>query len=259
MSAGFRSTDSALETVADLQERGRTALLMAVDGQVVGLLGLADRIRPEAERAIAGLRRAGVRRIVMLTGDNKKVAAAIAAQVGIDEYAAELLPEQKVAWVRKLQAEGYRVAMIGDGINDAPALAAADVAVAMGAAGSDIAIDTADIALMTGDIAKAAEALGLSRKTLTVIKQNIAFALFWNVVALMLAGTGALSPIAGALVHNVGSVAVVANSARLVTAREAIPGPTMVSWLRWVDLLFPRESKTSEVRSSASGEATEAA
>ncbi len=251
---GIPLDDSALDTVSGLQERGRTALLMAVDGKVRGSLGLADRIRPEAGRAITRLRATGVRRIVMLTGDNKRVAAAVAAQAGIDEYAAELLPEQKVERVRKLQAEGYRVAMVGDGINDAPALAAADAAVAMGAAGSDIAVDTADIALMTGDIAKAAEALGLSRKTLTVIKQNIAFALFWNAVALILAGSGVLSPIAGALVHNVGSVAVVANSARLVTAQEAIPSASMVSWLRWVDLLFPRTSRKDESRGVTTAE-----
>ncbi len=212
----------ALEAISRIEEQGKTALSVALNGEIVGILAVADTPKAEVQRAVASLFEMGIERVVMLTGDNPKVAERIAREAGITEFYAQLLPDQKVEWVKRLQAEGYRVAMVGDGINDAPALATADAAIAMGAAGTDVAMDTADIILIRDDITKIPEAIGLSRKTLRVIKQNIGFALMWNVAAIIAAAFGELSPVGGAIVHNIGSVAVVVNSARLVGTRDLV-------------------------------------
>ncbi|MBI3977142.1 MAG: cation-translocating P-type ATPase [Chloroflexi bacterium] len=207
---------------AEVEAAGETALYVTTDGRVAGILGVADVPRPAAREAVAALRVAGVRRLAMLTGDNPTVAKAIGRAVGIDEVYAGLLPDEKVAWVRRLQAEGHRVAMVGDGVNDAPALAAADLAIVMGRSGTDLALDVADVAIMTDELPRAAEAILLSRRTLRLIYENLGFALFWNAIAIIAAAAGFLSPIAGALVHNIGSVAVVVNAGRLVGWQ---PGP----------------------------------
>jgi P-type E1-E2 ATPase len=207
--------------LAELEGQGQTPLAVALDGRVAGLLGVADAPREEAADALRWLRAAGVRRIVLLTGDREAPARAVAQAVGIapQDVHAGLLPEDKVALVAGLRAEGYRVAMIGDGVNDAPALAAADVAIALGAAGTDLAMDAADVVLMTDDLRQAAAAIGLSRQTLATIRQNLTFAAIWNVAAVAVAAAGGLGPVSGALIHNLGSVAVVANATRLVNAR----------------------------------------
>ena len=207
--------------LAAAERDGHTALAVAVDGRPTALLSLADEIRPGAREAIQRLREAGVKRIVLLTGDRAASALAIAREVGLPEedVRAGLLPEDKVAEVKRLQASGHTVAMIGDGVNDAPALAAANVAIAMGAAGTDVALAAADIALMTDDIRQAADAIALSRKTVSTVRQNLVFAAVWNVAAVGLAALGSFGPVTGALVHNLGSVAVVLNAARLVTTR----------------------------------------
>jgi Zn2+/Cd2+-exporting ATPase len=206
---------TALEAAAAY---GQTPLAVAVAGRAAGLLALADEVRAEASDAVRELRGAGIRKVVLLTGDRAAPARAAAQAVGIapEDVHAGLLPEEKVAFVRRLRSEGYRVAMIGDGVNDAPALAAADVAVAMGVAGTDVALAAADIALMTDDLRQATLAILLSRKTVRTVRQNLAFAAAWNVIALAVAAAGGMGPVAGALVHNVGSVAVVVNAARLV-------------------------------------------
>ncbi len=206
--------------VDNMEGLGLTPLLVASDGEVAGVVGVADTVREDMGLAVRHLKRSGVKRVVMLTGDREEVAKRVATSVGIDEWQARLMPDQKVGAVKKLQDEGHKVAMIGDGINDAPALARADVGVAMGVSGTDVAMDTADIVLVKDDVLKAAEAINLSRYTLKTIKQNLAFALVFNLIGIGAAATGVLSPIAAALFHNFGSVAVVVNSARLVGSRK---------------------------------------
>ncbi|MDP3878848.1 MAG: cation-translocating P-type ATPase [Dehalococcoidales bacterium] len=207
-------------TLTDLEKEGLTPLLVASAGKTLGVIGVADIVREDMRQAIQNLRSSGVKKVVMMTGDSPEIARRVASAVGIDEWQARLLPHQKVESIKALQRDGYRVAMFGDGINDAPALAQADVGVAMGITGTDIAMDTADIVLMKDDTLKAAEAINLSHNTLKTIKQNLAFALFFNLIGVGLAASGMLSPIAAAIFHNIGSVAVVVNSARLVTSRN---------------------------------------
>jgi len=206
--------------IGNLEEEGLTVLLVASSGRILGLIGVADVVREEVRRAVQELKHAGVKKVVMLTGDNHAVAKRIAREIGVDEWHAKLLPAEKVEYVRKMQREGYKVAMVGDGINDAPALAQADVGIAMGITGTDVAMDTADIVLMTDNALRASEAISLSRKTLRVVKQNLGFALFFNLVGVAAASLGVLSPIAAALFHNFGSVAGVVNAARLAGTRS---------------------------------------
>lgn len=203
------------------EEQGRTALLVARGARVVGGIAVADTLRPDAAVAVQRIRDAGVQRVIMLTGDNEATARAIATQVGITEFRANLLPEEKLQVVEELKREGRTVAMVGDGVNDAPALMTADVGVAMGAVGTDVAFESAGIALMGDDLKMLSGILSLSRRTLNIIKQNIwLFAVVVNVVGIALASSGYLSPIAAAVVHNISSVFVVLNSARLLTYRS---------------------------------------
>jgi len=207
-------------TLTYLEEEGLTPLLVASSGKAVGLIGVADNVRQDMTQAVRNLKNTGVNKIIMLTGDSPQVARRVACAVGIDEWQARLLPQQKVACIQALQQQGHRVAMVGDGINDAPALARADVGIAMGVRGADVAMATADIVLMKDDPLKAAEAVNLSRKTLRTVKQNLVFALVFNLIGVAAAATGVLSPIAAAIFHNFGSVAVVVNSARLIGTKK---------------------------------------
>ncbi|HSW58842.1 MAG TPA: cation-translocating P-type ATPase [Dehalococcoidales bacterium] len=202
-----------------IEDDGLTPVLVAKSEKVVGIIGFADTIREEMRQAIQSLKNSGVKKVVMLTGDSPEVARRVAESVGIDEWKAQLLPQKKVEAIQEMQRAGYKVAMIGDGINDAPALAQADVGIAMGATGTDIAMEASNVILLKDDILSAAESIHLSRSTLKTIKQNLVFALIFNVLGIALASVAILNPIASALFHNVGSVAVVVNSARLVGAR----------------------------------------
>jgi Zn2+/Cd2+-exporting ATPase len=200
----------------------------ALDGQVVGILGIADPIREMAHRMIQRLKGIGLRRIVMLTGDDRLTAQHIAAQSGIEEIQAELLPEDQLAVIRELQKDGHVVAMVGDGINDAPALAAADIGIAMGAAGTDIAIETADIALMSDDLIKLPEAIHLSKATLQNIYQNVFVAL--ATVSLLPPGVlmGEVRMAAGMRIHEASVLIVILNGMRLLRKKprgshEAFP------------------------------------
>ncbi len=194
-------------------EQGKTPVYVAIDGACVALFAIADAARPGAKQAIALLHRLGLQ-TVMATGDVEAVASHIAREVGIDRVIARASPGDKLDLVRRLQAEGRRVGMIGDGINDAPALAAADVGFAIGG-GADIAVESADITLVGGDIARVAGGIELSRKTMKIIRQNLFWALGYNVVAIPVAAAGRLNPMIAAAAMAMSSVSVVTNSLRL--------------------------------------------
>ncbi|HAZ32047.1 MAG TPA: cadmium-translocating P-type ATPase [Dehalococcoidia bacterium] len=201
------------------ESNGETCLLLAEDERFLGVITVADVLREGTRQAITAMRESGVKKIVMLTGDNARTAEAIASLAGIDEFAADQLPEDKVNTVRRLKQE-YKVVVIGDGINDAPALATADVGIAMGVIGSDTAIEAADIALLTDDLTQAAQAIRLSRKALRTITVNIfLFSLGLNAVGMYLAIGGFVGPVMAAVLHNVAAVGVVLNSARLIRLR----------------------------------------
>ena len=210
------ATDRVETVAAELAEAGRTPVAVVVDGIPLGVLAIADTLRPEAAGMIRALHGIGVREVVMLTGDQPGVAQAVARQVGVDDVRAGLLPQDKLEAIEALQAEGRVVAMVGDGVNDAPALATADIGVAMGAAGSGVAIETADIALMGDRLERLPQALDLARRTVRVMRQNIAISLV--TVAALLAGvfTGGVTMAVGMLVHEASVLLVIVNAMRLL-------------------------------------------
>ncbi|BBX84891.1 copper-translocating P-type ATPase [Mycolicibacterium aubagnense] len=210
--------------VRRLRRQAETPLLLAVDGELVGLLSLRDEVRPEAAKVLAHLRSSGVERIVMLTGDHADTAQAVAAELGITEWKANALPEDKLALVQDLHEAGYTVAVVGDGVNDAPALAAADIGIAMGLAGTDVAVETADVALATDDLRRLLEVRALSDCAVAVIRQNYAMSIAVNAFGLLLGAFGGLSPVLAAILHNASSVAVVTNSSRLIQHELAQSG-----------------------------------
>jgi Cd2+/Zn2+-exporting ATPase len=217
--AGLSLTPQIEQAIAQQSEQGRTAVLVANNGELLGLLGIADEIRPEIPAALLALKGMGVKRITMLTGDNPKVAAAVARVIGIDDFQSELLPEQKLAFVKKCQAQGQVVGMIGDGVNDAPALAQADVGIAMGAAGTDVAIETADVTLMNDDISGVADFMWMSATVLRRIKLNIFFSMIYNVIGLTLSIVGLMTPIIAVIFQEAGCVTVVISSTLLLWSK----------------------------------------
>jgi Cd2+/Zn2+-exporting ATPase len=223
--------------IARLHGLGHTVVIVAREGEVVGLLGLADMPRASAKPMIDRLHALGVRRVVMLTGDQRPTAEAIAAAVGVDEVHAGMMPDDKLARIRAMRAEGLRVAMVGDGINDAPALAAADISIAMGVGGSDIAIETADIALMTDDLGKIAEAMEISRATLTNMRQNLVIAVLTVIGLLIGVYTGTIHMAGGMLIHQLSVLIVISNGMRLLR----VPKPSD-RWLATQLRTSPAES-----------------
>ena len=208
----------AVETdVRPLEEQGKTVLLMAVDDRLAAVIAVADPVRDTSRAALDSLQRLGIRTI-MVTGDNPRTAAAIGRQVGIDEVVAGVLPEGKVEAVEGYRAEGLVVAMAGDGINDAPALAAADVGFAMGG-GTDIAMESGDVVLVGGGISALATAVQLSRATMRKIKQNLFWAFFYNIIGIPVAALGFLDPIIAGAAMAFSSVSVVTNSMLLKKSR----------------------------------------
>ncbi|WP_297795511.1 manganese-exporting P-type ATPase CtpC [Mycobacterium sp.] len=213
----------ASDWVDKLRRQAETPLLLAVDGTLVGLISLRDEVRPEAAEVLKKLRANGIRRIVMLTGDHPDIAEVVAAELGIDEWRAEVMPEDKLAAVRELQDEGFVVGMVGDGINDAPALAAADIGIAMGLAGTDVAVETADVALANDDLHRLLDVRDLGARAVDVIRENYGMSIAVNAAGLIIGAGGALSPVLAAILHNASSVAVVANSSRLIRYRLDAP------------------------------------
>ena len=201
-------------------QQGRTTVLVARGGKALGLIGIADEIRPETQAAVAALYEVlGNKNITMLTGDNPLVAGAVAKQIGVEQFQANLLPEQKQEFVKKLQAAGHTVGMIGDGINDAPALALADVGIAMGGAGTDVAIETADVTLMNDNLSRVAEFILMSRAVLRRIKLNIFLSIIYNVIGLVLGSLGMLTPIMAIIFQEAGCISVVLSSMLLLWAQ----------------------------------------
>ncbi|MFV2093512.1 MAG: heavy metal translocating P-type ATPase, partial [Hyphomicrobiales bacterium] len=211
-----QETAAISKQTAALEQQGRTVVVIGNKTHICGLIALADTIRPDAPEVISALRAKGIKHLIMLTGDNQATGQAIARQVGIDEVHAELLPEDKVAAVEALVRDYGTVAMVGDGVNDAPAMARASFGIAMGAMGSDAAIETADIALMTDDLAKLPWLIGHSRRTLAIIRQNIGFSLGVKAIFVVLTFAGSAT-LLGAIAADVGaSLLVVANAMRLL-------------------------------------------
>jgi len=212
-------SEDAQQWVSRLQDEAETPLLLAVDGVLVGLISLRDEVRTNASAVLNALRADGVERIIMLTGDHPKTAAAVAAELGITEWRAEVMPDEKLEAVRELQDAGYVVAMVGDGTNDAPALAVADIGIAMGLAGTDVAVETADVALASDDLSRLLDVRDLGRHSVSVIRQNYGMSIAVNALGLAVSAGGALSPVLAAILHNASSVAVVGNSSRLIRYR----------------------------------------
>ena len=240
MQAGGVDLNGLADTALDLANQGKTPMFVATNGTALGLIAVADTLKPTSREGVAGLQRLGLE-VVMLTGDNPQTAQAIAGQLGVDRVEAEVLPQDKAEVVRRLQAEGKVVAMVGDGINDAPALAQADVGMAMGT-GTDVAMESADITLMRGDVKDVVTALNLSRQTIRTIKQNLFWAFFYNLLLIPVAAgvlypvfqagggvpggldfffgeQGFLNPVLAALAMAFSSVTVVTNSLRLRRAK----------------------------------------
>jgi heavy metal translocating P-type ATPase len=210
-------SEEANQLMSRVESEGKTAIPVALDKNVIGVIVVADTVRENSLEAIQRLKRLGIK-TAMLTGDNMRTAKSIAEQTGVDEYHAELLPEQKVAAISEMK-KGNVVAMVGDGVNDAPALATADVGFAMGAAGSDVAIETADVALLGDDLTKVEYAISLSRKAFNRMKGNIVYAFIWNIVALSLAAFGILNPVLAVVLAEAGCISVVINSALLLLSK----------------------------------------
>jgi len=203
------------KSLNNIKERGATPLIVYKDKQALGIIAVADHVRPKAKEVINQLKDLNIRRIGILSGDHEKSVNLVGDAVGATDIRHELKPQDKLEMINKWQNSGNKVMFVGDGINDAPALATSDVGIAMGAKGTEVALETADIALMHDDISKLPFMVKLSRRMLKVIKWNIAFGLTFNLIAVLASGSGFLTPIMGAVVHNVGSIIVVISSASI--------------------------------------------
>lgn len=211
------NADKAFEEMSNLESVGKTAMLVAVNGQYAGMVAVADTIKDTSKLAVARMKQLGLQ-VVMMTGDNERTAKAIASQVGIDRVLAEVLPDGKANEVKKLQQSGKKVAMVGDGINDAPALATADIGMAIGT-GTDVAMEAADVTLMRGDLNSIPDAIAMSKKTMLNVKQNLFWALAYNVIGIPIAALGFLAPWLAGAAMALSSVSVVLNALRLQRAK----------------------------------------
>jgi Cd2+/Zn2+-exporting ATPase len=220
MQENNRPLDQVITTVNRLQDEGKTVMLVSDEEQLLGIIAVADIIRPNSRRAIANLKKAGIKKVVMLTGDNSRTATAMAAKAGIDDFRAELLPQDKVGALKELLNQEGHVAMVGDGVNDAPALATATVGIAMGAAGTDAALETADVALMGDDLSKLPYAINLSRRTVRIMKQNVVVALGIKAAIFLLVIPGMLTMWLAVIGDMGASLLVTLNALRLLKGRS---------------------------------------
>ena len=209
---------SSAPLAAELEAQGKTLLFVAKDNVLIGVIGAADTLRHEVPAALASVRALGLEQIELLTGDNERTASALAERLGV-RYRANLLPEDKIAIVKDYQVKGHTVVMVGDGVNDAPALAQADVGIAMGAAGTDIAIEAAHVALMREDWMLVPEVFRIAQRTMRVVKLNIGFTAAYNIIGLSLAAVGILPPILAAAAQSLPDLGILANSSRLLRQR----------------------------------------
>ncbi len=214
---GIPLDSAAEEQVRELAARGESVIPVAVDRQVAGLLVIADTVRPESRAAVERLKAMGVKETVLISGDQAMVAETIGRALGVDRIHAQVLPQDKLDLIRALQARGQSVAFVGDGVNDAPALAAADVGIAMGAIGTAVAMETADVVLLTDEIQRVPTLIELSRSSLGVIRNNVIFSMSMNVLSVLLSVFGVIGPVVGAVMHEVSALPVVVNSARLIS------------------------------------------
>ncbi|HLA06915.1 MAG TPA: HAD-IC family P-type ATPase, partial [Anaerolineales bacterium] len=206
---------ASLSIAADLEAQGKTLLFLESNNKLVGVLAATDTLRPEVPSALAEVRSLGIRHIELLTGDNERTASALAEKLGVS-YRANLLPENKIDIVKEFQAKGHIVVMVGDGVNDAPALAQADVGIAMGAAGTDVAIEAAHIALMREDWTLVPDVLKIAQRTMRIVKMNLVFTTVYNIVGLSLAAFGILPPVLAAAAQSLPDIGIMGNSARLL-------------------------------------------
>ena len=214
------SLDNVRKHVQEIENKGKTVVIIGTQNQIIGIIAVSDTIRETTASALKALTQSGVNQTVMLTGDNEGTAKVIASEANVNRYFAELLPEDKVDAIKKLQNEGHKVAMVGDGINDAPALATADLGIAMGGAGTDTAMETADIVLMADNLDKLPHTMKLSRKALTIIKQNIWFSIIIKVIALVLIFPGWLTLWIAVLSDTGAALIVILNAIRLLKFKE---------------------------------------
>jgi Zn2+/Cd2+-exporting ATPase len=196
--------------------QGQKVIPVAIDGSLCGLFVLADSVRPESRRAVQRLKELGVQHTVLISGDNVRVAETVGKSLGVDRVYADALPEQKLDLIREYQAQGLKVAFVGDGVNDAPALAAADVGIAMGGGGTAVAMETASIVLLADEIDRVPYLIEISRSTLGTIRNNVIFSMSWNVLSVMLSFFGVIGPVFGAVMHELSALPVMANSSRLI-------------------------------------------
>ena len=208
--------------IADLEAGGNTVLPVAIDREMAGLLVIADTVRPESQGAVAALKQLGIQKTVLISGDNQATAQAIGGALGVDEVHAETLPAQKLALIEGYQKQGLKVAYVGDGVNDAPALAKADVGIAMGSVGTNVAMETADIVLLTDKIERIPYLVDLSRVGLVVIRNNVIFSMTMNILSVVLSVVGVIGPVVGAIMHEVSALPVVANSTRLINRKSRL-------------------------------------